>query len=340
MRRFKFFSMKKLLPLIFVIPIVFFVICLAWWKVNTEAPGGDIKPKTFVISRGASVIAIGNNLKRANLIKSALAFKIYIQVTGKQNKVQAGEYLISSDSKLTKIVDQFVRGPDSIWVTIPEGLRREEIARKVGSTLGMEGEKLTAFKKEFYGLTKDKEGFLFPDTYLFLKTASASAVVNKLYATFNLKVDDVLIEDINASGYSLDEIITIASLVERETLTESERPIVAGIIIKRLKKGWPLQIDASLQYLSGSQRCNYLDDECKYWEIPGKNELEIKSSFNTYKYAGLPPSAICSPGISSIKAAVYPQESEYWFYLHDGEGKIHFAKTLEEHNLNISKYLY
>lgn len=138
---------------------------------------------------------------------------------------------------------------------------------------------------------------------------------------------------------SLNEIITLASIVERETKTDEERPLVAGILIKRLKDGWPLQVDASVQYAVATKNCKVFGAECKWWPILSKEDMSINSPFNSYKFKGLPPHPIANPGLSSIKAVIYPKESDYWFYLHDKSGKIYFAKTTEEHKENIRKYL-
>jgi len=156
---------------------------------------------------------------------------------------------------------------------------------------------------------------------------SAFSVVKKMTDTFDSKVKDLE----NNSGFSFDQAIILASLIERETKTDEERPVVAGILIKRLNSGWPLQIDASVQYAVGSEK--------EWWPVLTLDDLSVKSGYNTYMNQGLPPTPIASPGLSSIKAAFNPEESDYWYYIHDTKGQIHYAKTLEEHNANIAKYL-
>jgi UPF0755 protein len=188
-------------------------------------------------------------------------------------------------------------------------------------------------------VSEEEEGFLFPDTYLFPKTASAELVVNKMKQTFNKKLSNKIKSDIKGSNYTLSQMVTLASIVERETVTDEERPIVAGILFKRLEAGWPLQADAAVQYAKANAKCQKAKVECKWWPKLTRQDLEIDSLYNTYKYRGLPPGPIANPGLSSIKAVVYPKESPYWFYLHEGDGSIHFASNLEEHNNNIEKYL-
>lgn len=310
-----------------------------WWSVNVKSVSEDQSLETFVITRGSSVTLIGKNLENKGIIKNSLAFKFYVQLTGKQQKIQAGEYRLSPSWNLFKIVDQFIKGPEEIWVTIPEGLRREEISERFIKALGKSSEEAKKFGNEFIALTKNEEGFLFPDTYLFPQTASASAVVNKLTQTFNKKVDSKLLDEIDKSSYSLEEVITVASLIERETRNDLEKPLVAGIIYKRLQAGWPLQIDASVQYAVSSKKCSQNYEDCNWWPSLTKEDIQINSGFNTYKNTSLPSQPISNPGLSSIKAAIYPEISNYWFYLHDSNGVIHYAETIEQHNSNIANYL-
>lgn len=303
--------MKKLLILIASI-LVITVVGLLYVKTLFLAPSNDSKQVSFLVDKGSSITLIGKNLHKAGLIKSATVFKFYVQATGGTNKIQAGEFQLSPNLSLVQLVEKLKKGPKEIFVTIPEGLRREEIATKFASAL----DKDDAFVKEFLALSAGKEGYLFPDSYLFPKEATATQIVNRMTVTFDKKVKDVTYKQ-----------LIIASLLERETFSDAEKPIVAGVLYKRLENDWPLQIDATLQYIKGDWKPVYSQDK------------ELKSPFNTYKNLGLPPSPISNPGLSSILAAISPEESEYWYYIHDNDAKIHFAKTLEEHNENIRKYL-
>ena len=302
-----------------------------WWKGVIEPVSGDTQTQDFLISKGASASAIANNLYEKGLIKNALAFRLFTQLTGSSKKIIAGEYTLSPSYSLYKTVEMLLKGPTEVWVTIPEGLRKEQIAVKFA--LGLSKKDRDVFVQSFLTAAQGKEGYLFPDTYLFPKTASAEAVVAKMLSTFEkrteLKVSDIGIKD----------TLIIASIVERETLNSEERPIVAGILLKRFKAGWPLQADATLQYAVATTRCQNDYFECKWWETVGAADLEIKSAYNTYKAPGLPPAPICNPGFTSIKAANSPEASDFWFYLHDSDGQIHYAATVEEHNANVRKYL-
>jgi len=308
-----------------LLAIVVFLLVGGFYVKSLFSPiSADNKLVDFLIPKGTSVAQIGKKLEDVGLIKSSIAFKFVVQLTNSQNKIQAGEFQLSPSLSLTQILDSLKKGPKEIWVTIPEGLRREEVSLKFAKTLGKDD----VFVDEFLQLTTGKEGYLFPDTYLFPKSATATQIVNKMTSTFEKKVEDVTFEQ-----------VIMASLLERETFSDSEKAIVAGILYKRFENNWPLQVDATLQYARDSLKCKNQIKDCKYWEPVYPKDKEINSPFNTYKYQGLPPSPIASAGLSSIKAAIDPQESDYWYYIHDNDGKIHFARTLQEHNENIAKYL-
>lgn len=304
--------MKKFLILAFLIVLVFAGIGF-WFYQNAKPVTTAPAYKSFLIVKGTSAGQIGANLEKQGFIRSALAFKLYVRATGLSQKIVAGEYTPSPHLSLFKITDILLRGPDEIWVTIPEGLRREEIARKFAASLNKD----ETFIHDFLTASKDKEGFLFPDTHLFPKEATAEKIVAKMLDTF----------DTRAGLAVTKENVILASLVERETRTAEERPIVAGILQNRIKIGMALQVDATIQFIKGN------------WQPITLREREIKSPYNTYLNRGLPPGPICNPGLSSLKAALDPAKTEYLYYLHDSNGVIHYAKTLEEHNRNINKYI-
>lgn len=325
--------MKKFLILIFL-ALILLVGGFFWWERNLEAPSNDTTLTDFLITKGSSATVIANKLKTAGLIKDALAFRLYVQVTGKAKKIPSGEFRLSPSYSLFKIVEELIKGPVEIWVTVPEGLRREEIAAKFMTAL----EKDESFRQEFLNLTVGKEGHLFPETYLFPKEVTATKIVEKMEATFDKKIDSEMRAEMT-QNLGLEKTLILASLVERETKTDTERPTVAGILLRRLEIGMPLQLDATVQYAIATNKCKN-QSECSWWPSTTLEDRKIDSRFNTYKYAGLPPNPIANPGLSSIKAVINPQESDYLYYLHGKNGEIHFAETLEEHNSNIKKYIY
>jgi len=195
---------------------------------------------------------------------------------------------------------------------------------------------------EFLSLTDDKEGYLFPDTYLFPQNASVQTIVNIMTNNCENKWGQIK-QAAQSQGLTKQQVVTLASLLEREAKTDDSRQMVAGILLKRLRTpGWLLQVDASVQYIKDSRNCvngNWVDPECDWWQPVTKVDLQIDSDFNTYIYPDLPPSPICNPSLSSLSAVVEAKESDYWFYITGNDNLMYYAKTLKEHNANISKYL-
>jgi UPF0755 protein len=270
------------------------------------------KEKIFSIEKGQGLFEIGKNLEKEGLIKSKIFFDFYVILIRKEKNLQAGKYFLSSSMNIPQIAQKIISGDIAkVKVTIPEGFTVREIEERLG--IELPGENL--------------EGYLFPDTYYFPIDASGEEVAKIMRENFEKKISPYK-EEIEKSGRSLQEIITMASLLEKEVKTKEEKEIVSGILWKRLKAGIPLQVDATITYITGK----------KTTKIP-LEDLQIDSPYNTYKYKGLPPGPICNPGLESILAALYPKESEYWYYLSTPEGKTLFFKTLEEHNLAKAKYL-
>ncbi|MBI2268036.1 MAG: endolytic transglycosylase MltG [Candidatus Blackburnbacteria bacterium] len=331
--------MKKFL----IIPlflVLFFLFLVIWWRnvsfpVNTR----DSTPRDFLITKGQSTSSIAKKLEKEGLVKSEFAFRFYVQLTGRDKKIPAGEYRLSANSSLQQLVEILSKGPQELWVTVPEGLRREEIAVRTIKALGLEGERAQAFWEGFIEASSGKEGFLFPDTYLFARDIKPELVVSKLRSTFDSRVNGEMLSDLAKSGKTINEVIILASLIEREARGDEERPVVTGILLNRIKIGMALQADASLQYVTGSERCRKDWLSCDWWKPPTAEDKTKRSAYNTYTNTGLPAGPISNPGISSIKAAIYPQDTSYLYYLHDNDGKVHYAKTLEEHNSNVSRYL-
>ena len=314
--------MKKFLFLPLVITIII-ASAFFWFYKNSQSVSSDAGYKYFVIEKGETATEVGKRLESEGIVKSALAFKIYLQFTGQTGTIQTGEFRLTPSHSLFQVVDTLFKGPIELWVTIPEGLRKEEIAQKFSDVLGKD----SLFIEDFLEAAADKEGYLFPDTYLFPREASATSIVDKMVSTFENKTGNMT----NKSGLSFDDVVTLASLIERETKTNQERPIVAGIMLNRLSAGMPLQIDASVQYAVGTKR--------DWWPILSLDDILTMSPYNTYENKGLPPAPIANPGLSSLQAAFSPEDNDYWYYIHDPNGQIHYAKTLAEHNLNIAKYL-
>jgi len=308
-----------------------------WWQWATspvsEKPG---QSQIFVIHKGEGLSLIAQRLKNAGLIKDASAFKILILAKGLSGQIQAGDFRVNPSWSAEEIAYLLTHGSLDIWLTFPEGWRREEFGRRLAANL----EEFSY--PQFLEQTDELEGYLFPDTYLIPKDASPSAVTKIFTNNFERKYSLGLQLAAEKKGLTENQVIILASIVERESKAEKDRPIVAGILLKRWQENWLLQADATVQYSLGSERCNQsieLPRECNYWEPVKKADLEVDSPYNTYEYRGLPPGPICNPGLASIEAVIYPQETDYWFYLSDKQGRIHYAKTDEEHEENIERYL-
>jgi len=312
--------------IIFLVFLVFlFLVCFSWWQWAT-APlcKNNCQSKIFVISKGESLSSVAKRLEEENLIRSSFAFQILATKEGIVRKIQAGDFRLNPQMTPLKIARELTHGTLDRWVTIIEGLRREQIAEKLEEA-GFEN-----FQKEdFLEGSKNLEGKLFPDTYLIPKDANAQKIIEILTKNFAKK-----------TPMPSKEVLILSSIVEREAKFEEDRPIVAGILLKRLKNGWPLQADATVQYAVGSKRCGSQNKGCEWWPKKlTREDLKINSPYNTYVYSGLPPSPICNPGLKAIEAVLNPVETDFWFYLSDKEGKMHYAKTAEEHQENIKKYL-
>lgn len=294
---------------------------------------------SLVIIKGESGAEVAKRLRELGLIKTPLFFRIYLRLAGTYpGLVQAGEYELSPSLNLAQIVQKLSHGTFDIKLTFIEGWRKEQYAAFLAQKLGLD------FTREFLADPQAKEGFLFPDTYLVNTQTQPSQLVSLLRANFDKKVDDSLRQAIEKQGLTLEQAVILASIVERETKFEKDRPLVAGILIKRLKNNWPLEADATVQYAKADQVCltqpaNQFG-ECDWWSKDLTNEdLQIDSPFNTRQVTGLPPAPIANPGLFALQAVAHPQESTDWYYLSDENGQIHYSQTLEQHNQKIVQYL-
>jgi len=291
---------------------------------------------SFIVRKGDGIDVISSNLLKKGLVRSPLAFKIQVFKNNLIRKIQAGEFYLSSGDSPLEIAKILTRGTFDKKVTIIEGWRAEEIGgylRKEGINIDFE-----VWRKEVY--KRELEGYLFPDTYMIPKDASVEKIITILTTNFNKKFSSDLEKAALAKGIDKHSVVILASLIEREVKDEKDRPIVAEILLKRLAKNWPLQVDATVQYAIANERCSKQTIDCDWWPKKMSNkDLNIDSPYNTYLNRGLPPGPICNPGLSAIKAVIYPQPSPYWFYLSDSEGHIHYARTNKEQLENIKRYL-
>ncbi len=330
---------KKLrkLPIIFLSFLVFLVL-LAGLAASFFQPKSHENQQSvrFVIPKGQALSIIATRLEDEGLIRSKWAFRLAVYKNDLANKIQAGSFELSATMSTWQIAQALTMGTDDIWITLPEGWRREQIAESLSK------QELGNFSvEEFLSLSKGLEGQLFPDTYLVPREISSTQFISLLKNTFATKVTSGLSEELAASKMSLNEILTLASLIQRESGGEDnnsqdqEMALIASILLNRLEIDMPLQIDATMQYAKSLKS----SDSSDWWPTAFAEDKKIDSLYNTYKYAGLPPGPICNPGLAAIKAVLNPSPTQALYYIHDNSGKIHTANTLEEHSSNVNKYL-
>jgi len=318
----------------FITFLVFPFIALVWFFIAISPASNSSKKQEFVINKGQSIDIVAENLYEKSLIKSPLAFKIIIYLNNLSSKIQAGYFFIAPSDNTQDIAKNLTRAQTKqVMITIPEGLRRQEVANLIIDRL--QGAKIKhSFNPDLFIVqTANLEGQLFPDTYAFPEDIDTQKAISFLHNKFLQVAKDLKIED-----KDLIKITTLASLIEKEAGQDSERAEIAGVLTNRLNAKWPLQVDATVQYFLGSSRCRIRI--CDWWpQNLSKADLGIDSPFNTYKNQGLPPSPIANPGEKSFSAAKNPKVTSAWFYLHGPDGQIHFSANLQEHNKNVCLYL-
>lgn len=321
---------------------IFFVLFLGflYWQLYVPVPRGEA-PVHIEISQGDSFSLVAERLHEKKLIRSVAIFKLFARVTGLDREVHAGSIRSEAAVSSVKLLRSLARPENNkLTVTIPEGFTIFEIDKKLVS-LGVaskgefvafvsEAEAQAKMRREFAFLpdSKSLEGYLFPDTYfIFSNDFHVDQFARDMLRNFEKKVVIPLGDELRAHTRSLSQIVTIASILEKEVRQKEDRATVSGILWKRLDNGWPLQADATVLYGR--------DDRSVSIDV-----LKQDSSHNTYTRQGLPATPIGNPGLETIRAAMNPTQSPYWFYLTDSEGKAIYARTNEEHNRNKREHLY
>lgn len=324
-----------------IIPALFFV----YYKIAVWRPSQSGKEVTLEIGSGDSVFEVADTLATKEAINSEFLFILYVFLNRGETNIQAGTYKIAAGTPLVKVIEQLQHGTNDVTLTFLEGWRREEFARLASKQL----EKVDY--KDFLDLTIDLEGYLFPDTYFVNKDIQEEDLVNLLSKTFDEKTSTLLTpENLNKIGMSKEKVIIFASMVEREVSSETDRPLVAGILIKRWRDGMKLDVDATTQYVIVLKRLCKTEGYCiptldefmqlEWWPKDlTKEELAFDSPYNTRLKVGLPPTPISSFSLAALNAVINYQDTPYYFYLTDKAGVTYYAKTLAEHNANIAQYL-
>lgn len=340
---------KKIVVLgaIVLILIVFPILAYSYYNLAINRPSQSFKETTFSIEDGESVSSIATRLNKAGLVNSEFLFKFYLIQNKLQSKIQAGVYKIPSGTSVKELANIFQFGKNDIKITFLEGWRVEEYARVAASLLRK------VDYEEFIKLAHTKEGYLFPDTYYFNVDASEKDVVATLTSTFDAKTQQLFLSnEFKKTGLTKEQVMIIASIVEREVNKAEDRPLVAGILIKRFLNKELIGADATVQYAIAEKKfCNTQENAS---ECPDKDQIKqidwwpsnitiedlaTDSPYNTRKNLGLPPMPISSPSVSAIESVINFTPTTYNYYLNDANGNTHFANTLEEHNQNIVEYL-
>ena len=319
--------MKKIYIVLAILVVFIFGGFLFYKEGALAVNKADTQPKIFVVEQGEALDSIINNLAKEGLIRNRVVFYWIVKQKGIERKIQAGDFRLISSMDAYQIAEELTHGTVDVWVTIPEGMRKEEIAEIMSQKFGIA-------ETEFNALAQ--EGNLYPDTYLIPKNPTAQQVIDILTHTFNQKFTEEMKQKMTEKGMTQNEVVTFASILEREAFGDGDRQDIANVLYRRLNEEIPLQVDATVQYILG-----YQAGEKRWWKKELTFEdLKIDSPYNTYVVSGLPPAPISSPGIQTIEAVLNAEaDTPYLFYIHDAQGNTHYAKDSEGHQQNINRYL-
>jgi len=326
---------KFKLQIILVFSLICFGSIIYGFTQSTTSAIGE----NFVILVKPGMVAndIGNLLYQKGAIKSILLFRIVSKVQGMENSLQPGQYAFSKNMTVQQIVAMLARGETSDeHITIPEGYTVEQIAKLIQEKhLGDAG----VFKKVAQNFVPypymvnnnsnviyKAEGYMFPNTYRITKGNTEEQILGMMTLQFDKQFTESMRARAAEMGLSIKDVIILSSLVEKEAQLPSDRPIIAGVFLNRLKNNMPMQSCATIQYILGYPKAEL-----------SVQDTEISSPYNTYQHMGLPPGPISNPGIAAINAVLYPQNTDYVYFVADKQGAHHFSKTYEEHLIAIEQ---
>jgi UPF0755 protein len=299
----------------------------------TSPSSNEERSQLFIVHDGSTLKDVADQLKKHKIIKSSTLFLLWARVMDSGTKIKAGEYNLSSSMPPAKILQTLTKGSIVTHaVTFPEGFTAKQIADLLE-------ERGLVNKAEFLALVRDKdvaklygvfapglEGYLYPDTYQFGRGLSAKSIVEAMVRRFH-EIVQPFKEKMDEVGMTMDKVVTLASIVEKETGQAEERPLIASVFLNRLKKRMRLESDPTVIY-----GLKDFDGNLK------RKDLSRKTPYNTYVIRGLPPGPIANPGIDSIKSILYPAKTDYIYFVSKNDGTHHFSKTFKEHNRAVIKY--
>lgn len=304
--------------------VLVLVLSTAFYVNVYRAPTAFPTHTVITVERGESLRAVAQAFKEQHIVRSATWLEVFVSVFGGETGVRAGQYFFTEPHSSIGVARALITGDHtapSTRVTIPEGSTTADIARIISAKMPSLDE--ATFVRE----ARPYEGFLFPDTYTFLPPISAQEVIDRMRETYDTRVGQ-LQSEIESHPHSEHEIITMASLLEKEAQTYADKRRIAGILWTRLNIGMPLQVDAVFAYINGKSTFDLTIAD-----------LADESLYNTYRYRGLPPGPIANPGLESIRAALRPEETDFLYYLSDRAGNLYYSTTFAEHKRKKAQYL-
>jgi UPF0755 protein len=325
---------------LFLLLVIALAAGVGWYfykGVDRPFKGYDAAEQFVDIPQGSGSAGIAKRLADAGVVQDVNSFRLALWLSGSARRLQAGEYRFDRPMSARQVADKIARGEVFVRpITFPEGLTIKQMAALYESKGLGEAAAFVAAAKNASLVSaidpdaKDLEGYLFPDTYALTRRATAEQLVGRMVASFLKALSPETIAIAAGRGLNVRELVTLASIVEKETGNKSERPLVAAVYANRLKIGMGLQCDPTVIYA--------LERAGKYDGNLSREDLQFDSPYNTYRYAGLPPGPIASPGRASLDAAANPPDEPYLYFVSKNDGSHAFATTLEEHNRNVHEY--
>lgn len=319
-----------------------------WYNSVVSQPLSD-GPATSVlrVEKGDGVKVVADKLVEAKYLETRWHWNVYIFVTGRRSSILEGEYAVTNDMsirEIARLVTTAPTGPEEKTIKLLEGWTAENMADILGKAdivdpqefldAVEEADVTTLLSGKKYTWLEDKpasaslEGYLFPDTYKFFVDSTPAQVIGKMLENFDTRFSASLRSDLEKQDRSVFDMLTLASIVERELRTDRDRARAADLFMRRMEIGMALQSDATVNYVTG-----------KSTPRASSADIQIDSPYNTYKYRGLPPGPIGNPSLSAIRATVNPEANEYFYFLSAPDGTTYWGRTLDEHNANVAKYL-
>ena len=333
---------KSNFKVLFLLLLLIIIIFIGVYNTKVKKSVGGNVEKTFSVANGQNATQIAQNLKKEGLINSTFFFTLYVGINKKSASFQVGDFDLNSSMSIKEIVrdltEKNILKPEE-KITFIEGWSLKDYDKALKQSRLLNVDNFLELTKKDYSkqfsfladkpLSHDLEGYLFPDTYRFFLDIEGQDLILKILSNFDKKLDSQMRADIKAQGKTIFEIVTMASIIEKEVRSEKDMKIVSGIFWNRIKNGQALESCASLAYILGVNKSQYSYEDTR-----------VDSPYNTYLHRGLPPGPIANPGLKAIEAAIYPQETNYNYFLTATEsGKTIFNESYEQHLIDKNKYI-